>query len=288
MAVDLSYGSLAAARETGGQVNCHNIQWLHGDLLSLPLANGTLLTSGIIERLAYQCGTLVFSIDAVGELFNQVRFGASWAKVDRNVRALIKNRRAEMLKVAIYPTVSRRTLSHMLPVAQWAAEVGVDDVWFHRYYTSPWCTEERPTKEELAVQKEILLKWKEKYPGGPNVTADGEEIGVSKGSTQQCALHRPQAPWVTYPRLTGQHHCHPIYLCATPTQFVALGLDGEFYACIRTQEPATIMGYATSVEEFAAAWFGYNYRAIRKSLMHGSRFPRPIARCESCIELFTK
>src|SRR5512139_692086 len=41
VAVDLSYGSLAAGRETGRQCHYDNIQWLHGDLLSLPLAKAS-------------------------------------------------------------------------------------------------------------------------------------------------------------------------------------------------------------------------------------------------------
>lgn len=245
-------------------------------------SNGTLLTPKIIEILSYQCGTASFSIDAVGELFNQVRYGASWTKVDRNIRDLMKKRHPDLLQVTIYPTITRRTLPDMLNVLSWAAEVGLDAVYFHRYDPNRWCTEERPTNDEINTQKDQILSWQERHPGGPNVAIDGAGIGVSKNLAHACALYRHHNYWPTYPVFPGQAGCHPEYLCTNPIQYVEVGFDGDISACCRSQ-PAKL-GFATSVEEFAACWFGYEYRAIRKSLMHGSHFPKPLKYCDPCIE----
>lgn len=244
-------------------------------------SNGTMLTPRIIDLLSYQCGTLSLSIDAVGKLFNQVRVGADWKKVEQGVRNLMNHRHPELLKVILYPTVTKRTLPQMLPLVQWAATAGLDGVFFHRYDPNPYCTEERPTREEFAVQKELLLNWHEQHPGGPCVYIGGAQIGDSVYPTATCLAHRPSSPWPNYPLFPGQAGCHPEYLCPTPSQYVEIGLDGDISACCRSQQSK--LGYATSVEQFAAAWLGYEYRAIRKSLWHCSRFSRPLKECEPCI-----
>lgn len=245
-------------------------------------SNGTLLTPRVIDLLSYQCGTLSLSIDAVGELFNQVRIGANWERVDRGIRQLMHQRQSELMKVVLYPTVSRRTLPAMQNVLQWAAEVGLDAVDFHRFDPNPFSIEERPSNEEIETEREVLLNWQEQNPGGPYVSIDGIQIGGSGYESSNCLAHRPQNPWPSYPIFPGQHNCHRDYLCTAPIQHIFVKFDGDIAACCRSHEAK--LGYATSVEEFAAAWFGYDYRAIRKSLMHGSHFPKPLKYCDPCIE----
>jgi MoaA/NifB/PqqE/SkfB family radical SAM enzyme/SAM-dependent methyltransferase len=247
-------------------------------------SNATLLTPRIVELLSYQCGTLSLSIDAVGELFNQVRIGAIWERVDRSIRHLMKQRQPEVMQVVLYPTVSRRTLPDMLNVLKWAADVGLEAVHFHRFNPNPFSIEERPTNEEITAQRDGLLNWQEKNSGGPYVSIDGIQIGVSEYPNSNCLVHRPQNPWPSYPIFPGQHNCHRDYLCTAPIQHIFVDFDGDIAACCHSHE--TKLGYATSVEEFAAAWLGYEYRAIRKSLMHGSRFPKTLNQCTPCIDNF--
>jgi hypothetical protein len=46
------------------------------------------------------------------------------------------------------------------------------------------------------------------------------------------------------------------------------------------------VGYATSVEAFADAWFGQNYQLIRRSLRRGAIGPYPLPNCEECMSSF--
>ena len=48
----------------------------------------------------------------------------------------------------------------------------------------------------------------------------------------------------------------------------------------------SVLGYATSVEEFADVWFGANYRKIRSSLDRNATSPLPLANCASCMQFF--
>lgn len=73
VAVDLSYQSLAAAQKTGRQCNYDNIQWLHGDLLSLPLADASF-------DLVFSWGVIHHTVDprrALAELVRVLRPGGT-------------------------------------------------------------------------------------------------------------------------------------------------------------------------------------------------------------------
>src|SRR5260370_41798423 len=63
-----------------------------------------------------------------------------------------------------------------------------------------------------------------------------------------------------------------------------MGLDGQLEACCGSQESP--IGYATSVESFADAWFGENYQRIRRSLRRGATGPYPLPDCEGCVKFF--
>jgi hypothetical protein len=73
----------------------------------------------------------------------------------------------------------------------------------------------------------------------------------------------------------------PFSICTAPTQYVEIGLDGQIGACCRAQD--VVLGYATSVDEFADAWFGENYRRIRQSLQRDARGDFALPNCEECI-----
>jgi len=73
VAVDLSYGSPAAARDTGRQCHYDNVRWLHGDLLSLPLADASF-------DLVFSWGVIHHTVDprrALAELVRVLRPGGT-------------------------------------------------------------------------------------------------------------------------------------------------------------------------------------------------------------------
>ncbi|MBM4144865.1 MAG: radical SAM protein [Nitrospira sp.] len=250
-------------------------------------SNATLLTPKIIDMLCSQCGRLNFSIDATGEVFNQLRVGANWEKVDRAMRELMKKANPQKIEVGLYPTVTKRTLSEMLDIMKWAHEIGIYEVHFHRYdpidnIVNP--IEMRPDDDEFTSQRKVLISWIEKNSDTPDLIMDGELIHKSRKKEMNCLSNRYENIWCSWPVPNGKLNSHPDYLCAAPIQYVEIGLDGEIYACCRSQR--TKLGYATSVNKFADTWYGPEYQAIRKSLLHGSQLPKPLSECESCIRNF--
>jgi hypothetical protein len=73
----------------------------------------------------------------------------------------------------------------------------------------------------------------------------------------------------------------PFSVCPAPMRYVEVGLDGQIGACCRAQD--VVLGYATSIEEFADAWFGDNYGKIRRSLRRDAIGDLPLPNCEGCI-----
>jgi hypothetical protein len=69
-----------------------------------------------------------------------------------------------------------------------------------------------------------------------------------------------------------------------PNEYVEIGLDGQMSVCCRSQDVA--LGYATSIDRFADAWFGINYARIRQSLCRGETGPYPLPNCLECVKFF--
>lgn len=257
-------------------------------------SNATLLTSSVVDLLSAQRGFLNFSIDATGELFNQVRRGGDWKKVDEGLRALLKKRDPDKTIVQLYPTMTRRTLPDMLNLVKWAADAGMDAVYFHRYDPIYLSTEEEPSSEEIGARRDEITRWAEGQPNCPII----EIVGVGRlAGTDRYPFYprRPVVPpWPNYPKSADDYFGHPLYTCAAPVQYVDIGLDGEIYVCCQNQEQnvdavtsiRNHMGYATSAEEFADAWFGEKYRKVRESLIRGALPPRILPNCDNCVRRF--
>jgi MoaA/NifB/PqqE/SkfB family radical SAM enzyme len=258
--------------------------------------NGTLFSERMLERLMACRGTVNLSLDAVGPRFDEVRRGGNWTKAEPGLLALLKHRDPRGLTVGLYPTVTRRTLNDFLPILDWSAEYGVDAVSFHRYSPIQNSTEEEPTPAERRSVREAIQRWIASHPATMEVSFDGERLSEHKETPlvrrTEAASPEKRAVVETFP--TGRYLfaptefeskiSDPLMTCTAPWHYVEVGLEGQIGACCRAQDIP--LGYATSVEAFADAWFSVNYRKIRDSLNRDAKGPYPLPNCEGCISFF--
>jgi MoaA/NifB/PqqE/SkfB family radical SAM enzyme len=253
--------------------------------------NGTLFTDRVIDVFMQQRGKVMLSLDAVGSKFDEVRHGGEWAKAEPQLMKFLKRRDPGRLRVGVYPTLTRRTISEVINVVQWSADQGVEEVAFHRYSPIQNSFEEEPLPEELENAKQEIQKWLGRHGNVISISLDGNTLNTGsvwvKPSGIRWNLKRMLAIGqhrMMFPRLPEMHGADPLRLCVAPSHYVEIGLDGQIGACCRAQD--VVLGYATSVEKFADAWFGENYAKIRKSLHRSATGPFPLPNCESCIKFY--
>ncbi|GEM_PF-2339769 len=256
-------------------------------------SNATALTPRMIKLLTSVRGELFFSLDATGDIFENVRKGAVWQKAQQNVINLLAARDRELTKVNLYPTISRKTLPDMINVAKWALDAGIEEITFHSYDPTMFAQEERPTAEEFTLQNDVIREWldtesKQRDLADFSVKVNGVEINA-RFSAEGQGLY-PLAP------MPKNHPCAEVeypdnaFRCSNPQQNVDIGPDGQMYPCVwsgaRPQE--NTMGYATSKESFAQAWFGPRYRELREQLRVGGPAETNVAQCAVCLKRYAK
>jgi len=270
----------------------------HGCRVALQ-TNATLLRPSTVRRMAGLLGTVSLSVDAVGDRFGALRRGGNWADVDAGTRALLAERDPDRLKVTLYPTVTRRSLDQLEPLLDWALSVGVDAVLLHHYDPLPAILnpeEEAPGTQEAAGLRARALDWTARHPDGPTVMLQGEMLfaNPSRHYYPPPPPSRPDSPSPSHPIPRARRGAHPQRLCCAPFQYVEVGIEGELSVCSRTQK--TILGRATSAEEFAAAWTGPAYWAIRASLLRGegaeaqrpAGLPAVLGECAGCVATYVQ
>jgi len=260
----------------------------HGCSIKLE-SNATALTPRMIDLLTSVSGELFFSIDATGALFEEVRRGAKWSEADRNVRRLVSQRDPRLTKINLYPTISRRTLPDMLNVTRWARDVGIEEITFHSYDPTMFAKEERPTEDEYAPEIARIREWLTSQAGKLSdfsVKVNGVEVNPGFDMQYDGTYPLRSLP-KNHPISRGEYASHE-WRCTVPKQNVDIGPDGQIYPCVwsgvRPQE--NTMGYATSKEGFAKAWFGERYVELRKSLRTDSTTCPNVAQCESCLKRY--
>jgi len=252
--------------------------------------NGTLFTDRVIDLLCQQSGTIMLSLDAVGPRFDEVRRGGVWAKAAPGLEKFLRRRDPTRLSVGIYPTVTRRTLGDALAIVQWAHDHDIDEVAFHRYIPIQNSSEEAPSLDELQVLASRLGHWAAGYGHSLKITLDGDYLSRFERSRRTAFADPVKHRFAGFvsammaPREPTTSNADPATICVAPDHYVEIGLDGQISACCRAQDAT--LGYATSPEAFAKAWFGNNYRAIRASLQRDATGPFPLPNCESCIAEF--
>jgi len=252
--------------------------------------NGTLFTNRIIDLLTQQVGIVNLSLDAVGPRFDEVRRGGIWSKAQPGLEKLLDRRDPEALTIGIYPTVTRRTVGDALAILRWADEHDIDEIAFHRYIPIVNSFEEAPTAEELRRLSDQLGEWAAAHPNRMKISLDGNFLSRHWRRRRIRVAHplkkkfRGAIAGLMAPTEPEMDVADAIVICATPDHYVEIGLDGQISACCRAQDVP--LGFATSPEAFAKAWFGNNYRAIRASLMRGAQGPFPLPNCEGCIAEF--
>jgi MoaA/NifB/PqqE/SkfB family radical SAM enzyme len=252
--------------------------------------NGTLFTDRIIDLLMQQHGEVNLSLDAVGPKFDEVRRGGVWAKAEPGLKRFLAARNPEKLAVGIYPTVTQRTIGEVLNVLDWAAERDVDSVVFHRYSPIQDSFEGRPSDAESEQMRERIAGWTERNKDRLRVYFEGLCMNAVEPKLRKTAFasdkHRFRAVYApfNYPIDADQPGADRHFICTAPNSYAEIGLDGQLSACCRSQESP--IGFATSVESFADAWFGQNYQRIRRSLRRGAAGPYPLPDCETCMNFF--
>jgi MoaA/NifB/PqqE/SkfB family radical SAM enzyme len=252
--------------------------------------NGTLFTDRVIELLYQQSGTIMLSLDAVGARFDEVRRGGVWARAEPGLKKFLRQRDSARLSVGIYPTVTRRTIGDALAIAQWAHDHDIDEVAFHRYSPIQNSFEEAPSPDDLVTLSDLLSEWSAERGYPMKVSLDGNFVSPLRPPRRTVfadpVKHRFAAlvSAMMAPRDRMMSNADPSTICVAPEHYVEIGLDGQIAACCRAQD--VTLGFATSPEAFAKAWFGHNYRAIRASLQRDATNPFPLPNCESCIAGF--
>lgn len=254
--------------------------------------NGTLFTDRVIDLLIQQHGTVMISLDAVGPKFDEVRRGGIWAKAESGLKRFLAARDPKRLSAGIYPTLTRRTISEAINVVEWAAAHDVDIVVFHRYNPIQNSFEEAPSDDEYARVRDTLAQWSARNGNPLEVRFEGQLLNSSPPPSRRTEyadvvkqMYTIEFPVPSFPiDYVAETQGDPIYICTSPVNYVEIGLDGQICACCRAQDLP--LGYATSVERFADAWFGRNYDRIRRSLRRDATGPYPLPNCEGCIKFF--
>ena len=251
--------------------------------------NGTLFTDHVIELLLRQHGTVMLSLDAVGPKFDEVRRGGVWAKAAPGLERLLAARDLRRLSVGIYPTLTRRTIGEALNVLDWAAERGVDMVSFHRYVPIQNSFEEAAGEAEYAEIRRRMAHWAARRGDPLEVSFEGEVLNAERPEPRRVEFASPEKQALieqrNAPQFPTEDGCGDLaYVCTAPRDYVEIGLEGQIGACCRAQDVP--LGYATSAESFAEAWFGRNYDGIRRSLRRGSTDLYPLPNCEACVTFF--
>jgi MoaA/NifB/PqqE/SkfB family radical SAM enzyme len=252
--------------------------------------NGTLFSDEVIEALRPMSATVMLSLDAVGPKFDEVRRGGSWSKLEPQLTRFLRERDPQRQRVGIYPTLTRRTLPEALHIADWALDHGIEEVSYHRYSPIQNSFEEAPTPDELQALKDRLRTWIARYDGRIAIALDGIHLNRQLPGDRRTRIagvrKREIAPLFCvgniFPMEDTEAGSDPGTVCPAPLRYVEIGLDGQIAACCRAQDVA--LGYATSVEAFADAWLGSNYRKIRSSLRREAGGDLPLPNCESCIQ----
>lgn len=252
--------------------------------------NGTLFSDRVIELLCRQSGTIMLSLDAVGPRFDEVRRGGVWARAAPGLEKFLHRRDPARLSVGIYPTVTRRTVGDALAIVQWAHDHDVDEVAFHRYIPIQNSFEAAPSADELRDLTNRLGNWAAVRDHHLRITLDGDNLSRSEQPRRTVfadpVKHRFAGliSSMMAPREPTMSNADPATICVAPEHYVEIGLDGQIAACCRAQD--VTLGFATSPQAFAKAWFGSNYRAIRASLQRDATGPLPLPNCEACIAGF--
>jgi len=252
--------------------------------------NGTLFTDRVIDAFMRQRGKVMLSLDAVGPKFDEVRHGGEWAKAEPQLVKFLQRRDPTRLRVGVYPTLTRRTISEVINVLQWSADQGVEEVAFHRYSPIQNSFEEEPLPEELEKAKQEIQIWLKHRRNVIRVSLDGNPLNTGSVRVKRGAhwnlkralsigQHR-----MMFPRAPEMYRADPLRICVAPSYYLEIGLDGQIGACCRAQD--IVLGYATSTRNFADAWFGRNYDKIRKSLRRHATGPLPLPNCEGCIKFY--
>ena len=252
--------------------------------------NGTLFSDRIIDVLVPVCGIVQLSLDAVGPRFDEVRRGGSWRALEPQLTRYLKERNPSRQQVGIYPTLTKRTLSEALNIVRWARDYDIEQVNFHRYSAIKNSFEEPPTPTDLETVRTTLTEWLSKVGDRMTIRVDGVHLNKVLGAerrTQVGGAHkRAIAPSLftvnIFPTEAGAPGSDPLSVCPAAERHVEIGLDGQISVCCRAQD--VTLGYATSVEQFANAWFGENYRKIRRSLHRDADGAFPLPNCEACIQ----
>jgi MoaA/NifB/PqqE/SkfB family radical SAM enzyme len=245
--------------------------------------DGTLFTDRVIELLCRQTGTIMLSLDAVGRRFDEVRRGGVWVKAEPGLEKFLARRDPARLTVGIYPTITKRTLGDALAIVEWAHVHNVDEVAFHRYSPIQNSFEEAPSADLSG----LLGEWSTRRGHIMKVTLDGNFVSPLPPPRRTFFADPVKHRFATLvsammaPRDVTMDNADPATICVAPDHYVEIGLDGQISACFRAQD--VTLGYATSPEAFAKAWFGKNYRA---SLRRDTTDQFPLPNCEACIAGF--
>jgi hypothetical protein len=233
----------------------------------------------------------MFSLDAVCAKFDEVRQGGVWAKAVRGLERLLRERDPLRVTIGVYPTVTKRAVGAMETITEWAAKHGVDHINLHRFVPIQDSWEERPEAEAERVASDRLRKCCIRRGNPLQIQFEGESLNSVPLPSRRAVYADPEkaaalleSDKMMFPMQAGTAGWDRVMTCAAPNEYVKIGLEGQIGACCRAQDVS--LGRAVSVDEFARAWFGANYIAIRRSLQRSATMPHPLPSCAGCVKFF--
>jgi radical SAM protein with 4Fe4S-binding SPASM domain len=235
--------------------------------------NGTLLTPAAAESLL-DAGLdwLCVSVDgASAGVYEAVRDGARFERVERNVRALTDLRRRRGLgrpRVSLVFVAMRRNVGELPALVRMAAEWGVDDVSVQNLSHSFSDTDPHGAYREIRDFAAREALWQGADADAAAAFAEAEAEAARLGMV----LHLPRLEARPAQRRPGTPGCD------WPWRAAYVEHDGTVQPCCMVMgSDRAAMGNVRE-EGFEAVWHGPRFRAFRRALL--SR--QPPAVCRGC------
>ena len=192
------------------------------------ITNATLTTADWYRKTRPALDHLNLSLDChVPEVYESIRPGLGFERVDRNLRTIAKIRREEPddVLMSISSVVMRRNLPHLPDFVRYAAEVGVDGVILQRLqHTVKGSPEEDPFTDpgEDEVRRILELTKQAARDAGINVLAG--ELGDSGAMVKPIRnkvpvpMEGPDLCWFLAQNF-GVIYTGDVYPCCMPTEY---------------------------------------------------------------------
>ena len=232
--------------------------------------NGTLLDKNNIEELVkLGVDKICFSMDAATkETYENIRIGASFDKVTRNISLLTKEiskTNSKKTKVYLSYIITKENIDEIVKFPYLAKELGVKNIFYRDLITfdsSPYTKEDTFAAREESVRKEIR----------DELMSLSVSLGMGIGLSESLLISAK-------PRKK---------MCYRPWKSCFVDVFGNLYPCCHvTQKNRDIMPFSFGNiigQEDNGIWNGLKYKSLRKGVSHPTQIPELCKGCDCLIK----